>query len=559
MRARLRMLIDERDRGVALILVIGIGALITALLTTAIVITVNSSRHARNDVDWQGALAAAYAGVEEYQSRLDADPGYVNYGNEGAEFSASSSLFDDFSNRALGYSGDWAAVPGSGGTASYRYAVDVERYDSEGTIRLQSTGRVGEETRTIVVDLRQDEFLNYLYFTDYEIQDPAITGNTDQCARYAYQGRSSDTCGTIEFGNGDQILGEVHSNDMIYACQATFSGLVTTAWNPTTGPRYNSTRDCDSTPVFAVKDPVRQNSPLYRAPLKMPETNTEIRANAIATGCLYTGPTTITFTPDGRMTVKSPWTRVTRPGATTATPSECGTPAAIRAGTTIDVPDGGAIYVQSVPGAGDPNAWTTGKPACGRGNPVGYPLSNETIPPKIDGTDAYGCQNGDIFVKGTLDGQVTLAAQNYVYVVGSTTYEDPDDDMLGLIGNSMVWVWNPIINGSTEPQNITIEAAILSLRSFTVQNVRVDSRLSATPTLTVRGSIAQRFRGIVYSGWRDSYWTPPQSTGYTKNYRYDARLRFRSPPHFLSPVATAYGVSTWIETSPALNADGSYR
>lgn len=554
MRKNLRRLVEERDRGVALILVIGIGALVTALLTTAIVIAVNGSRHARNDVNWQGALAAAYAGVEEYQSRLEADPGYVNYGNDQATFSAASNLLDDTTNAALGYDDSWAVVSGSDGNASYRYAVDAERYNSEGTIRLQSTGRVGDETRTIVVDLRQDEFLNYLYFTDYEIQDPAITNNTDECLRYAYQGRNSNTCGIIEFGNGDKILGEVHSNDTIYACQATFSGMVSTGWNKPSGARYSSTSSCSRTPVFEVSDPVRSNSPFYRARLQMPETNTAIRADAVASGCVYTGPTSITFTADGRMTVKSPWTRVTRPGATVSTPAECGSPAAVRAGTTIDVPNGAAIYVQEVPGPGYPNSWTTGKPSCGRGNPVGYPLSNETIPAKIDGLGAYGCESGDIFVKGVLDGQVTLAAQNYLYVVGSTTYEDRDDDMLGLIGNNMVWVWNPIINGSTEPRNVTIDAAILSLRSFTVQNVKVDSRLSSTPTLTVRGSIAQRFRGIVYSSWGN--WWNPGATGYTKNYQYDSRLRFRSPPHFLSPVATAYGVSTWIETSSAYLADG---
>lgn len=561
MRKNLQMLTEQRDRGAALILVIGIGALVTALIATAIVVAVNGSRHARNDVDRQGALAAAYAGVEEYQSRLDADPGYVNSGNEDAAFSAGSGLFDDVSNPALGYGGSWADVPGSDGTASYRYAVDTSRYDSEGTIRLQSTGRVGDETRTVVVDLRQDEFLNYLYFTDYEIQDPAVSRRTDACKKYSYQGRDDTYCGIIQFGNGDRVLGEVHSNDTIYACQATFDGTVTTAWARPSGVRYLRTSDCNRTPVFEVRDPVRGNSPLYRRALQMPETNTEIRADAIESGCLYTGPTSITFTADGRMAIKSPWTRVTRPGAAVQNPPECGDPASVRAGTTIPVPNGAAIYVQTVPGVGDVNYWTTNKPSCGRGNPVGYPRSDETIPAEVDGVPAYGCQNGDIFVQGTLDGQVTLAAQNYVYVVGNTMYEDPDDDMLGLIGNNMVWVWNPIINSRTEPRNVTIHAAILSLRSFTVQNTadyaRADSRLSATPTLTVRGSIAQRYRGIVYTGW-SSGWTS-YSTGYTKNYQYDSRLRFRSPPHFLSPVATRYGISTWIESPPAYDAQGNER
>jgi hypothetical protein len=42
-------------------------------------------------------------------------------------------------------------------------------------------------------------------------------------------------------------------------------------------------------------------------------------------------------------------------------------------------------------------------------------------------------------------------------------------------------------------------------------------------TLYVRGSIAQAWRGIVGT---------TGSTGYVKDYRYDKRLRYASPPYF---------------------------
>ena len=51
MRKHLRAMIAERDRGAALIVVIGIGALVTALLPTAVVIEVSRARQARDDVD----------------------------------------------------------------------------------------------------------------------------------------------------------------------------------------------------------------------------------------------------------------------------------------------------------------------------------------------------------------------------------------------------------------------------------------------------------------------------------------------------------------------------
>lgn len=565
MRKQLRMMIEERERGVALILVIGIGALVGALLTTAVVIAVSSSRHARDDANWQGALAAAYAGVEEYQSRLAADPSYVLQGNSTAPFTRTSTVIDDRSNPALGFDGSWATVPGSDGTASFRYEIDSSTYAMDGTLRLRSTGRVGDETRSVVTDLRQSDFLAYLYFTDYEIEDPAVSGVSNSCVRHAWAGRSTSGCGNvIAFSGGDEIRGQVHSNDTIYACQAIFHGRVTTPYNPPSGPRYLKPSGCGSTtPDFRVKDPGRDNSPSLMGVLGMPETNSEIRTDALDGGCLYTGPTTIQFHSNGEMTVRSPWTKQTRPGAADPRPIECGRVGTgsntLATGQRLAVPERAAIYVQNVPASStDPNGRgsreadaTNCRGADGRtaGNGLGYPANNETVPANIDGVAAYGCKNGDIFVQGTLRGEVTLAAENYVYVVDDVRYADRDRDLLGLIGNNMVWVHNPVISSRTRPTNITIEAAILSLRSFTVQNTKTENASGySSATLTVRGSIAQRFRGVVYRS---------PGSGYTKNYEYDPRLLHRSPPHFLNPVSIAYGVTTWVETPPAWDAQGN--
>ena len=60
--------------------------------------------------------------------------------------------------------------------------------------------------------------------------------------------------------------------------------------------------------------------------------------------------------------------------------------------------------------------------------------------------------------------------------------------------------------------------------------------------LNVTGAIAQKFRGAVGT-------TSP--TGYTKNYVYDDRLRYRSPPFFLDPVQAAWKVNRSNEQVPA--------
>ncbi|WP_347754162.1 hypothetical protein [Agrococcus sp. ProA11] len=557
----MRMPVDDRERGIALILVIGIGALVTALIATAVVFTVSGMRYAKDDVNWNGALSAAYAGIEEYQSWLSENPDYVRFGNDDAPFSASSTLLEDRSNPAFGFDGAWATVPGSDGTASYRYEVDTSAYYSEGVLRVRSTGRVGEETRSIVADLRQSGFVHYLYFTDREIQDPALNKYGSVCYSYAWSTPPRPTgCGVIHFASNDVIDGQVHSNDIIYACGSTFRAAVTTSWNPLIGPRHRCTSSGGAA-SFAVPDPQRGQTPSYLPVLGMPETNGQIRSAAVDSGCVYTGPTTVQLLSNGKMVVRSPLTRSVLPSS-----AACGVPGTgsgqlgSSTGATVSVPDAGAVYVQNVPSVvGDAN-YRKVPSGCANGNDVGFPLSNEHLPDTVAGVAPYGCHSGDLFIKGTLNGQVTFAAENFVYITGNTTYVDRDDDMLGLIGNNMVYVWNPEFetcnkNGKnctsygTDSPNITIEAAILSLRSFAVQNTSVRGDVG---TLTVRGSIAQAYRGIVQvMGYYGS--------GYDKNYLYDPRLRFRSPPHFLSPVTTSYGVSTWIETDPAINADGTWR
>jgi hypothetical protein len=90
-------------------------------------------------------------------------------------------------------------------------------------------------------------------------------------------------------------------------------------------------------------------------------------------------------------------------------------------------------------------------------------------------------------------------------------------------------------------QNVTIEAAILALaHSFVVDNFRCGARLG---TLNVTGAIAQRFRGAVAT---------TGGTGYTKNYVYDDRLKYRSPPYFLDPVQAAWKVNRSNEQVPAV-------
>ncbi|MBK0296463.1 hypothetical protein IAE22_30930, partial [Bacillus sp. S34] len=77
---------------------------------------------------------------------------------------------------------------------------------STGTIKVRATGMVGNAVRSVVASIRQQGFIDFLYFTDLEIQDPQISGDdATMCTKYAYQGRPTSGCDEIAFGGGDVI------------------------------------------------------------------------------------------------------------------------------------------------------------------------------------------------------------------------------------------------------------------------------------------------------------------------------------------------------------------
>jgi hypothetical protein len=91
---------------------------------------------------------------------------------------------------------------------------------------------------------------------------------------------------------------------------------------------------------------------------------------------------------------------------------------------------------------------------------------------------------------------------------------------------------------------VTVDAAILSLaHSFIVDNYFCGATIG---TLTVNGAIAQKFRGPVGTSLGNT-----AVTGFTKTYAYDDRLRFRSPPKFIDPVAAGWQVQLYTEQVPA--------
>lgn len=586
------------DSGIALITVIAMGFVLMLLAGAILSYGIGSLKQARRDQNFHAALAAADAGVEDYLYRINGDSSYIFYSTmPNTCTSPAKPANPDTTNAAMS---GWVPIPGGSSPGQFRYDVDLSSFCSSGAVKLKSTGKVGTVTRTEGVTIKRKGFLDYLYYTDIEVTDPALYSdnpfdnvaayrpdlNDDNpsvvCGRHYYD-KSADGalgaprpddvsnnpgCDTINFGGGDTINGPLHTNDAMLVCgNVTFNGPTYTSWtgtdpsSPSTNKhwRSNPRSDCGANnPQFSGNNGNRclgagpANDACYEAPLALPPSNSSLKAEtnpALASppGCLFTGPTKITLNSNGTMDVVSPDT------------SSAGVNPGCSPGSGRPIPANGVVYVQNVP-SGDPSipcngdngvkfdndGYVTNDPAGtpNRVNPVGYPVAGDIT--------TYGCTNGDLFISGVLNGRLTVGAENNVVVVDDLTYRGglSGNDVLGIVANNNTEVYHPVsctgfnssgycnaaANVGTATNDLQLFGAILAVtHSFRVQNYYIGASLGR---LNLTGAIAQKYRGIVGVIGR---------SGFTKNYVYDNRLKFASPPKFLDPVQSAYQVASYSE------------
>jgi Tfp pilus assembly protein PilX len=385
--------------------------------------------------------------------------------------------------------GGWCTVGASASTT----LLD----NASGTLQVRATGRSGTVRRSVVATLRRSGFLDYLYFTDFETQDPQVTGSGTTCNVYRRAGRSN-SCSSIVFASDDAVNGPFHTNDDILVCGTPDFGRTSVDQIEVSGtaPGYASGCGGSASPNF--KGTYKTDAKL----LNLPASNSSLQTVAQTGGYLYTGTTQITLN-GNTMDITN--------GGTTQ--------------TGLPWPGNGVIYVKT--GAGCTASWSspqtyTEQASCGNvyvHSSAGYTKSL-TI-----GTDRDIIINGDIKRNGNV--------------------------LLGLIANYFVRVYHPVsgcsdaASGPFGPSlgSVQIDAAILSLQhSFIVDNYGCGSPRG---TLTVNGAIAQSYRGPVGTGGSSI------ATGYVKNYNYDDRFRVANPPYFLDPVQSSWRRIRYTEQVPA--------
>jgi len=521
------------------------------------------------------AYAAAEAGVAEYLSKVNGDNAYWRLcANRPA-------VPDHIAQRWNGTGADprvWRGVPNS--TAEYTIellpangaaACDSNNANQSmldartGAFQIRVTGRVRQGGRTegkrsLIATFKRTSFLEFLYFTDYETSDPIVkeiqtfgkltrpktTYNPDRstpslpewaatnCNAYYRDGRNDrewyvgdgdgvdndgriywptgggdpspwkswdGRCGLIQFGDSDKVDGPLHTNDELYVCGTPEFGRVgrNDRIEITSSNAFNK---CNSSAAPVVRGDLQTRA----SQLKPPPDNSALK-DEVLPSYLFTGTTTIVLQPDQLLVNNVP-----KP-----------------------YPANGVIYVQSS--------------QCGQEY---RPLTPYAAP--------VGC--GDVYVRGSYNKDLTIAAQKDIIINGDITRQNTNpkpDVTLGLIATGFVRVKHDLASGpnlnvsnpgpgsspscsnaGTQDQDRVIDAAVLALQhSFIVDHYYCGGSLG---TLTVFGVIAQRFRGPVGTSG---------GTGYIKNYQYDDRLSLRQPPYFLDPVQSAWRLRRQTEQTPA--------
>src|SRR3954447_14809351 len=274
---RLSRLVHARahgDEGIAMIMVMGTIMVLTVLLGVTLAYAISVQPQARHDQDWNAALGAAQSGVDDYVAKLNKNDSYwktVDCTNPALKGPATGTNTCGWTSATPA---GWAnLVAGNPTSGSFHYDVDPSTLDSQGVIRVTSTGKVNNVKRTIQVLVSRGGSTQFLYYTDFEDADPGNTfvypsgapNNTcglggPTTAKYWWDTttptRSSSGCVEITFASGDVLNGKAHFNDTpLAATGSTFKqGFETAAPNCAITPYAvsNCVRSTGGTPTVSA-------------------------------------------------------------------------------------------------------------------------------------------------------------------------------------------------------------------------------------------------------------------------------------------------------------------
>ncbi|HTX20142.1 MAG TPA: hypothetical protein VMG34_15940 [Bacteroidota bacterium] len=158
---------------------------------------------------------------------------------------------------------------------------------------------------------------------------------------------------------------------------------------------------------------------------------------------------------------------------------------------------------------------------------------------------------GNLHIKGTLNGQVTVAALSNSTTKGGTVWVDSSvayntnpltvptsTDLLGVVATNYIEIKDTTYNNTAA--GVTIQGALFSMNDgLTAENYDTRKAPSGqTMSIHLLGGVSQQSRQPVGT-------VGSPGTGFKKSYNYDTRMLVTAPPSF--PTTGAYEILEWLE------------
>jgi Tfp pilus assembly protein PilE len=559
---KIRALLRSQD-GFTMMLALSVMLVTSLLLVAGYTATNGDIQTSHRDTLQKQAYYAALAGIQQFEYQMQANPNYWE-GCPTPSSVASEELGARYEDEILYASSAPAGTTKCVSGNPFKTAIESTGTQAN-TFRVLSVGCAGPKTiakcpvkgaseskvvtRSIVATFQVIGFLNFVYFTNHEIEDPALYEGPAICSNTHAYYPETEKCNIIQFATGDAVKGPMHTNDAV--CVGGSASFGREGHTPKDIVEFfrGLNKSCGGTGKYNTSTGKYAKG----ESMEPPESDSSLETYALEEN-EFTGVTRLVL--NGTTNTIS----VTNNGST----------------TTLAWPSNGLIWIKGSKESG-----------------CGYKYEPHETDDKYEETHETEC--GNVYVSGTYSKSLTVGSSDDVIVNGNLTptgvtlgSESTGTAVLGLIANNYVRVYHPVgetysktagskckentysghsvkdkeVNSTTceytnealhfgseevaacDAPNAAgsqtspwIYAAILStLHSFIVDNFNCGEKLE---NLNVMGVIAQNYRGIVGTSG---------GTGYIKNYNYDQRLAVDEPPYFLAPLKAGWKVAR--ETSP---------
>ncbi len=512
------------EDGFTMIIAIGVMFVTSLMLVAAFTVANGEIQLAHDDTTQKQAYYAALAGIQQYEYQLQSNPDYWET-CKGLESTVPAKEKSEEVERYVVSPVTASSAPEGSKctTESPATAMIQTKGPFQNTFRIKSVGEVTVNskrtaTRTVIATFGVTNFLDYVYYTNFETVDPGLykASNAklaEECeGKYYSEWVGKYECPAILFKPEDQIEGPLHTNDTSDVTGGTFGrkGHEPKDKIEMYGGTYGSAAGCKSSATYYTSSGCYTTKEQLVEKLEPPPDDTSLQAY-VEPEYEFEGRTVIELK-GSEMLVhyhNSEGTELSK---------------------TMKLPPNGLVYVED-----------STHHACE------YTFEVESSDTATETEQEKYC--GNVYVSGSYSSSLTVAGQDDVIVngnlyptsvAGKLGSKPTGTTVMGLIASDYVRVYHPCSggkNGSGSFANPWIYAAILATsHSWTVDN---HSCGPSEGELNVYGAIAQDYRGVVLVG----------SSGYIKNYEYDERLATDEPPYFLAPLKAGWKVIR--ETAPS--------